>query len=948
MADVYSAGTYITAVMQTSGFANQAVLLDELTVFIQRFGLLLYIIAAISAFIAISMSGNYRIAMYLLFGPIIFSFLIGSRSAVDGSVWRIGAGPPRTLQGVAASEDEALRAVNSSTTDDKLKAVTRANIPVAFPFRLFTSVADGIIGALTKVVLPLSDDKRDDVKNVLFISKTYALDTLLNLRLDNDVALEILNRDLMGQCNQMLDAGLALASPELGVRKEQRLTGALAAITGQNARDVQNQALSSMRATKAEKLASWEAGRELRISPSTVTTHYMAATQDVTSPESASRRWLNKNAPGTKIEQSPNMTMTCGEIWDVAADSIIRSAMEQTSSILNEFGQQLSENEKGVFCVELARRVGMPLADGDETECRQHSLVQLASIQMIRNAVRKTGYSKGIQAKKDQMNFVANQETLRAVPLDSVDQDLELVDGKYNSVPRTENHPLYGPRDMGRFRSKTTGKVESFDRPYLTQNFDVSGELTSGFVYNQQYTTRELRQGIFTLALNFPYYQGLLFYLLAAGYPFVCLVAVLPGRSGAILNYFLAWLWVRSWDFGFALILILDKILWNLFPSTDFPKEFFAGRQIGELSIPSVMEKAFADDPAYNTHAYYFILNMGLMAVPTICGYLTIKLRRSVVESLGEPLMSPMISASKERAGIAGSQYGMLQMARQTQHMKENYGAAMLSVGHQGEGLSGGEKFASANYWANLQADAKVAENIFLNPDARFDANKKQQETEMRPIYYQAAFNAMIGKEAIATAYERRLFHPVLGQMSEGAMMANAMAASFDGTGTYELYRFEEPFKEYVAALQDLTISKELIRANVNATEALLNTDLGVRIRNISTVSNPADNEAAKQAISRQFRESAVEGLLQWYDQMSDGRNRMREYYDEVEKDQAAKERARKDFESYFTELSARFSPEAAERILSMPADRSQWEFGMEAPVAPVRPVPESYWRQQK
>ena len=88
----------------------------------------------------------------------------------------------------------------------------------------------------------------------------------------------------------------------------------------------------------------------------------------------------------------------------------------------------------------------------------------------------------------------------------------------------------------------------------------------SMWVSTRRYELARLRQETFTFAMQLPYYQGVLLYFMATAYPFLAFIVLLPGRAHNFLSVPLAWLWVKSWDIGFAVVITLDKIMYNALP----------------------------------------------------------------------------------------------------------------------------------------------------------------------------------------------------------------------------------------------------------------------------------------------------------------------------------------------------------------------------------------------
>ena len=66
----------------------------------------------------------------------------------------------------------------------------------------------------------------------------------------------------------------------------------------------------------------------------------------------------------------------------------------------------------------------------------------------------------------------------------------------------------------------------------------------------------------YTWAKLMPHMQGLVLYILAIGYPLACVVVLIPGWWKWILTWFSFYVWVKSWDVGFAIVMNIEKSIW--------------------------------------------------------------------------------------------------------------------------------------------------------------------------------------------------------------------------------------------------------------------------------------------------------------------------------------------------------------------------------------------------
>jgi hypothetical protein len=67
---------------------------------------------------------------------------------------------------------------------------------------------------------------------------------------------------------------------------------------------------------------------------------------------------------------------------------------------------------------------------------------------------------------------------------------------------------------------------------------------------------------IYSWALMMPYLQGMLLYVLALGYPFACVMILVPKMSKIMFTWASFWVWAKLWDLGFAIVVLLERSVW--------------------------------------------------------------------------------------------------------------------------------------------------------------------------------------------------------------------------------------------------------------------------------------------------------------------------------------------------------------------------------------------------
>lgn len=171
----------------------------------------------------------------------------------------------------------------------------------------------------------------------------------------------------------------------------------------------------------------------------------------------------------------------------------------------------------------------------------------------------------------------------------------------------TTDHSAYMAQLSDKWRVSTSA-VES--KPELT----LEDQHAMGREYrNEQLSRRESMQ-IYVFAQLLPYFQGMILYILAISYPFVALLILIPERASTFFAWFGAWVWAKSWDLGWAVVMVIEDLLWQFLPLDSIG-------QYSDLFDPVVM----FDQAQTSTHksalaTYYVLLSMMMTSVPILTG----------------------------------------------------------------------------------------------------------------------------------------------------------------------------------------------------------------------------------------------------------------------------------------------------------------------------------------
>jgi hypothetical protein len=157
---------------------------------------------------------------------------------------------------------------------------------------------------------------------------------------------------------------------------------------------------------------------------------------------------------------------------------------------------------------------------------------------------------------------------------------------------------------------------------------------------DEQDITQELRdtaaeeadaeQGtFFGLMMSLPYVQGILFAVLTMTYPLFALLMVVPSRAHQFLIWMSLWFWVKLWDFGFAVVMAIDELIWGLLPNP----AVISDRDLE--SAASTFQVLMSADSSYNIAIYWDLMGMLLAAIPVVTGVVVYKAGRNVAGIIG-------------------------------------------------------------------------------------------------------------------------------------------------------------------------------------------------------------------------------------------------------------------------------------------------------------------------
>jgi hypothetical protein len=325
------------------------------------------------------------------------------------------------------------------------------------------------------------------------------------------------------------------------------------------------------------------------------------------------------------------------------------------------------------------------------------------------------------------------------------------------------------------------------------------GRVNEGQKAVQDVNTYQARTGsrnkygeVYTWSMMIPYIQGVLMYLMAIAYPFICMMILIPGRSKALLTWLSFFVWTKLWDIGFAVVMVLERSIWAMLgngPNTgrvfsrvidmanfgDYQVECPDGGTAPPIglctpgTVPDIMvgrdgnpEQALYMNEIFRyfdqgltvggnlqldlANSYYiYIMSALYFAVPAVTGQMVLGAKAGAA-GLASGAIGGLASESGRAAGqgytagqsrIAGNNNGMVSYNERNQ--------AMRQAGLAGQALDAGNNALASG----LTAQAYSAADNFAGQASRVD-NLSSQRTQAQNNETQGRVTAVTAPAALA------------------------------------------------------------------------------------------------------------------------------------------------------------------------------------------------------
>jgi len=593
--------------LEVSGYAMQAMVVDELGDMLIALGALVFIALAIYGVYVLAVfkepsrfyEGGYMKAILYLIGPALFIYCVFTRTETIGV--------PRENQPV--SVEEASQAFGR-------------DVRVSTVFHVWNTLVTRTFDSLAGLISEEGKPEEQKLKNQLsFMIRQQLVEQLHETRIGDPGLNALLQSGLRGSCGRMMQASRVLA---LGARDE-LFAGTPAYNQALRLYECEYQGkcdgdFKPVYHELSDGLAKDYLRELLTFYQDWFHLHTMSLQNQVGKLMCPSPEFLEEaiEHPAATVDNP----MSCRAIWCFSMLGLVTSAElavgDYNRLVMSRMDEdyQITDDERQAL-----RAIWRDIAA---------SMVELPDRLVIRDA--ETGDRLDFDQLREQ---IAERDTFYEDNPEALDTlmehlreaweagfrlDEERIEATPDIIPmilagRLLRHALSDRTSetfLTQFAEHADVRVQNFDWAPGNMNRNDIQEATQRF--QRAGLATEKRFELFTFAMALPMFQGTMLYYLAVSFPFFALLLLVPGKMESFLLWFSFWAWVKSWNVGWAVVSVVDSILWHLMPKSAEYNPFIDPRH----APVDILESAFNGDPAYNLATYYTIISVLLVAVPIV------------------------------------------------------------------------------------------------------------------------------------------------------------------------------------------------------------------------------------------------------------------------------------------------------------------------------------------
>ncbi|MCB0346616.1 MAG: hypothetical protein KDD66_15990 [Bdellovibrionales bacterium] len=695
---VGSSGTLAAAALETAGYYYQSYLLDAYMGPMEgSLGALIYIIGAIIAIVVFLGMGQFKFALWFFLGPSLFFSAVVPRTSTEGVDWLWGDEQRSSIQAKHSAEYMA--------ADDK--GLTNVQSYTPRISSLFGWYNDLISGTIQEIVAQINRSRiKSDVR---FLMRAEMVSHLKTTYVQDPEFKELMQLAMMGHCRAAMEAG----------REWRQIDPPLKGLDPNVPEPDPTWPLGNVSCLSGEDWSlnpppDTPAGNQLLCNTGGTATG--CGSQDppalIINSRQCQRKMLYRNLIVKKVQLSDPAWRYLAKLSIAYSDypGLFDNVLHDPKDVQNILSQMKANQTGGGDNI-------TPAAITDEVASLQRQYGQGLSCQQVWN-VTYIGVHRFAMMQTDR---IVNQ-TEKGTEVSGTGTGLtrqEIID-QWNKIAGANpdvdpNLPvnLYKIVAQSILKNELNNPTTSaFIAGFVERSSDfttigVQGENDLALTERARVGTREWQEKtqLMNTAATMPYYQGLALYFLSVLYPFFALLLLVPGKHTGFLMWFSLWLWVKSWDIGYAVVMLLDDALFSMMVARNYDNPTL-NTALEPVKSMTTIDPAMATaiytmqeaDPTFQLGTYYAIVGIALQSIPIVSSYLLLGSLKG-----GAGLVSQGIRTVAEFQGVgaaAGSgQSGLNDMRAGALHTV--MGAAGAALDNAKSGSYGGSPTGTAD-WAGV------------------------------------------------------------------------------------------------------------------------------------------------------------------------------------------------------------------------------------------------------
>ncbi|MCC6932423.1 MAG: hypothetical protein IT292_04120 [Deltaproteobacteria bacterium] len=633
-----STGTLAAAGLESAGYKAQSIVLEDLAKMLTGLGALFFIGAALAAMITFVISGSYGTALWFFIGPGLLFFLIRTTDSGQGVEWQYAE---KTAAASALIKEAALDPQNEQVR--WLKADEKAP-KVSWFFHQYNKFVSETVQQMITVI----SDKAL-MNKMKFTIRQQLYEDIITARIGSP-DLNTFTQYTLAVCADELEAARILAlgekDPEYKNSPEYRRAAADYAKlydgnaetkplrTGPLTRYINQIQDAQANGVFTDPLAGLNLGNSAEGSNG----GFGVMDRDV-------RNTFAEDYEALKVEKELTFMhnkASCNQLWVLMGLGLYKEGAEYLQKAVKDKVAKNNDTSKGDFLKAIMDDIAIKLQSRPNYQYDPEggSSFEYPAEEIVID-------NKKSDPKISLIPVIIGGYMLRKAQADGTHGKVITSFAEHSGVIPTSS--VFDPTGATAYSEK--------------EMWQFGNQIINHIIANRK------KHELFIFAMMIPYVQGVLLYTLALAFPFVCLAVVLPGKANVFFSWCALWAWLKSWDFGWSLVMILDNILWQLMPHSGFydPTSSYAQTPI------TIMEQAFFGDPGYNMANYYTLIALLVTSVPVIMARLIIGAKAAGLSAFVDNFKS----VGSTMAGAVGTTESA-RLSSQYNNMRRNFEARTI------------------------------------------------------------------------------------------------------------------------------------------------------------------------------------------------------------------------------------------------------------------------------